>query len=103
MKTPIKLIVLGLLLSNSILAKEKPTPVQVKSNELVLQVDGIVCSFCANGMENNLSKLKFIDSSRFGDGILIDINTHRTTLALTKDKQPDLQGIYQAITKGASK
>jgi len=98
MKTPITII--GLLLLNNILAKEDPEPVQVKSDEIVVQVDGIVCSFCANGMENNLSELKFIDSSRFGDGILVDINTHRTTLALTKDKQPDLLGIYQAITKG---
>ena len=100
MKTPITIILFGLLLSNSTLAKEKLEPAQVKSDELVIQVDGIVCSFCANGMENNLSKLKFIDSSRFGDGVLIDINAHRTTLALTKDKQPDLVGIYQAITKG---
>ena len=100
MKNQITLLIIGLFLSNSILAKEKPGPVQVKSDELVIQVDGIVCSFCANGMENNLSKLKFIDKSRFGDGILININTHRTTLALTKDKQPDLPSIYQAIAKG---
>ena len=100
MKNLILLLTISLLLSNSVTAEEKPEPVQVKFNELVIQVDGIVCSFCANGMENNLSKLKFIDSSRFGDGILININTHRTTLALSKDKQPDLSGIYQAITKG---
>jgi len=76
MKIPITIILLGLLLSNSIVAKGKPQPVQVKSDEIVVQVNGIVCSFCANGMEKNLSKLKFIDSSRFGDGILVDINNY---------------------------
>lgn len=93
-------LAVSLLLSNSVTAKERPAPVQVNSDELVIQVDGMVCSFCANGVEKSLSKLTFIDSSRFGNGVLININTHRATLALAKNKQPDLVGIYQAITEG---
>ena len=93
-------LTVSLLLSNNVTAKERPTPVQIRSDELVIQIDGIVCSFCANGVEKNLSKLTFIDSSRFGNGVLININTGRVTLALAKNIQPDLAGIYQAITEG---
>ena len=73
----------------------------VEPNQAIVQVNGIVCSFCAYGTEKNLSKLSFLDDSQFGDdGVLIDIQSHRITLALQSDQDIDLTQVYNAIKKG---
>lgn len=70
-------------------------------NQAVVQVRGIVCSFCAYGTEKALSKLSFLDQSQFGDdGVLMNIHTHRLTLALRPDRKMDLPQIYNAIKRG---
>lgn len=75
--------------------------VTVARNQAVVQVKGIVCSFCAHGTEKALSKLSFLDKSQFGDdGVLIDIHTHRIILALQSDRKLDVAQIYRAIKKG---
>lgn len=92
------------LLISSLASAESPeetAPVEVKPNQAVIQVNGIVCSFCAYGTEKNLSKLTFLDKSQFGnDGVLMDIETHRITLALQPDQETDLLEVYRAIKKG---
>jgi hypothetical protein len=73
----------------------------VEPSQAVVQVNGIVCSFCAFGAEKNLSKLSFLDESQFGgDGVLIDIQLHRVTLALQSDQQFNFGQVYSAIKKG---
>ena len=73
----------------------------VEPNQAIVQVNGIVCSFCAYGAEKNLSRLPFLDESQFGDnGVLIDIQSQRITLALQPDQQIDLAQVYAAIKKG---
>ena len=75
--------------------------VVVEPNQAIVQVNGIVCSFCAYGTEKNLSRLSFLDKSQFGDdGVLIDIQSHRITLALQPDQIMDLAQVYSAINKG---
>jgi len=60
-------------------------PVLLEENQTVVQVNGIVCSFCAYGVQKSLSKLDCLDEAEFGDGVLIDIETHRVTLAIWFD------------------
>jgi hypothetical protein len=85
-------------MSTAVLASETP---DLQDNRAVIQVKGVVCSFCAYGTEKNLSKLDFLDKSVFGgDGVLLDINTHRITLALNSAKPLDLGAINQAILDG---
>lgn len=73
----------------------------VEPHQAIVQVNGIVCSFCAYGAEKNLSKLNFLDKSQFGDdGVLIDIRLHRVTLALQPDQEFDFGQVYDAIKKG---
>ena len=68
---------------------------------LAIQVNGIVCSFCAYGTEKNLARLDFLDKTQFGkDGVLVDIKAHRITLALQKDKPVRYEMINAAILKG---
>ncbi|MBL4607357.1 MAG: hypothetical protein JKY01_05950, partial [Pseudomonadales bacterium] len=46
--------------------------------------------------EKALSKLSFLDKSQFGDdGVLMDIHTHRITLALQPDQQLDVTQVYR--------
>ena len=72
----------------------------VAPNQLVIQVKGIVCSFCAYGTEKNLAKLDFLDTGYYGNGVLIDIKTHRVTLALNPDQLVDYYSVSEAILKG---
>ena len=81
-------------------AEETPQQLIVPPGQVIVQVKGVVCSFCAYGTEKNLAKLRFLDRSQFGDGVLMDIHANRITLALTPDAPLDLQGIHQAIKKG---
>lgn len=72
-------------------------PVVVEENQAVVQVNGVVCSFCAYGAEKALSKLDCLDKTEFGDGVLIDIEMHRITLAMRPGEKIPVRDIYQRI------
>ena len=74
-------------------------PVVLEENQTVVQVNGVVCSFCAYGAEKALSKLDCLDEAEFGDGVLIDIDTHRITLAMRPGEKIPFREIYQRIKK----
>jgi len=74
---------------------------QVKKNEIIIQVKGIVCSFCSRGAEKNVSKLLNVDKSKYGkDGVLVNIKTHRITMAIMDGKEADLKDVYKSIKDG---
>ena len=78
-----------------------PSKIIVQSQQAVVQVKGIVCSFCSYGTEKNLSKLSFLDSTKMGgDGVMTDIKTGQTTLALKEGEAIDFDGIYKAVKEG---
>ncbi|MPY22666.1 heavy-metal-associated domain-containing protein [Shewanella psychropiezotolerans] len=91
-------ILLGLL---SVIPLAQASTETINLDRLTIQVKGIVCSFCAFGVEKNLSKLPFLDKTQFGqNGVLIDINTQEITLALLADKFVAYADIATAIIKG---
>ena len=51
-------------------------------------------------MEKGLVRLDGLDKTVFGDGVLIDIDTHRITIALQGKEQIPLRAIYDRIKKG---
>ncbi len=71
----------------------------VEPHEAVIQVNGIVCSFCAYGAEKSLAQLDCVDKSKFGNGVLVDINAHRITLALASGRDLPVGEVYQRIKK----
>ena len=98
-----RLVICTILLATSVANAEQNNiaEIVVAPYQAIIQVNGIVCSFCAYGTEKNLSKLSFLDDSQFGDdGVLIDIQSHRITLALQPDQEIDLAQVYNAIKKG---
>ena len=93
-------VLIAVAATTEVQAEETPQQLVVPTGQVIVQVRGVVCSFCAYGTEKNLSKLTFLDRSLFGDGVLMDIHANRITLALDPRKPLDLKGIHQAITKG---
>ncbi len=70
-------------------------------SQLLVEVKGVVCSFCAYGTEKNLARLDFVDQKYFGgDGVLLNLDKASITLALQKDKKINFVNIYKAIEKG---
>ena len=86
-----------LLVANVAFADDRP--VVLEENQTVVQVNGVVCSFCAYGAEKALSKLDCLDKAEFGDGVLIDIDTHRITLAMRPGEKIPFREIYHRIKK----
>ncbi len=78
---------------------EEDVDVVVEPHQAVVQVNGVVCSFCAYGAEKSLAKLDCLDAAQFGNGVLIDINTHRITLAMAPGTRIPLRDIHHRIKK----
>lgn len=69
-------------------------------DELVVRIKGIVCSFCAYGIEKNMSRLKFLDKEAKGDGVLVDIKEGLITLAIDPEEPIDVAKLEKAVKKG---
>lgn len=91
-----------LAVSSKAVAKESDKePIEVQAYDRVMvEVKGVVCSFCAYGTEKNLARLKFIDQSFFSDGVLLDLKKAVITLAVKPDQKIEFDHITKAIKKG---
>ena len=72
-------------------------PFPVEAQRLGIQVNGIVCSFCAYGLEKALSKLDIVDPSFFENGVLVEIESQRVTVALKPAQTIDFADVYERI------
>ena len=68
--------------------------------EAVIIVHGIVCSFCSQGVTRNLSKLPFIDRSKYTKGVKVEIEDQKVTIAIKSDDTLDLTQVFKSILKG---
>jgi len=94
------LTLISFTFSTIVIAIEQKS-IDLGPNELKVKVSGVVCSFCAYGVERNISKLNFMDKSKFGDdGVLIDISTQFITIATDASKKVHYGDICKAIVKG---
>ena len=74
--------------------------VSVLPGEAVIIVHGIVCSFCSQGVTRNLSKLPFIDKSKYTKGVKVEIEDQKVTIAIKPDGTLDLAQVFKSILKG---
>lgn len=65
-----------------------------------IDVNGIVCEFCAFGVAKKLRKLDFIDPSQFEDGVKVDIENQRVYISFQAGQALDQQAIFDAIKSG---
>ena len=72
--------------------------VSIKQNEIVFKVKGLVCSFCAKGLQKSLSKLDFIDKKKHKKGVYVDIENQYTLVAIKQDSNVVLDDAISAIT-----
>ena len=90
---------------NVLATKQEPTDMTAKPNELVLEVHGIVCSFCSVGVQKKLSKLPFVDHSKYKKGVHVAIKKHRVTVAIKPDSNVtktniDIKAAYKSVQSG---
>jgi hypothetical protein len=88
-------IALNAQTENSI--KIKDATVVVNQNDLVFSVNGLVCSFCAFGLQKGLSKLDWIDKSRHEKGVFADINNQYVKVAMISGKEKKVQDAIDII------
>lgn len=81
-------------------ADKSLTDVQVNPNEAVLEVHGIVCSFCSKGVQNKLSKLPFVDTSKYIDGSHVEIEKQKVTVAIKPEAAADVKAMYESVRSG---
>jgi len=74
--------------------------VSVLPGEAIIIVHGIVCSFCSQGVTRNLSKLPFIDRSKYTKGVKVEIEDQKVTIAIKPDDTLDLTQVFKSILKG---
>lgn len=71
----------------------------VSRNEVVLEISGLVCSFCAMGLQNKLSKLDHLDKSKYNKGIFIDVKHQYAIIAESENENIDIDEAVKLTTK----
>lgn len=74
--------------------------IKVEENEVVIVVHGIVCSFCSQGVRKKLSKLPFIDKSRYQNGVKVEIEKQKVTIAIKPGSSFDINKVFKSIESG---
>ncbi len=74
--------------------------VSVLPGEAVIIVHGIVCSFCSQGVTRNLSRLPFIDKSKYTKGVKVEIEDQKVIIAIKSGSNLDLAQVFKSILKG---
>lgn len=98
MKTIITLAFAALLLGfTPVHAQEVITP---QKGEVVMNINGIVCPACAQGIIRKVSKLDFIDTERLHSGVDLDVENHRARIAMKQGVKPDYPALFAAVRKG---
>ncbi len=74
--------------------------IKVEEDEVVIVVHGIVCSFCSQGVRKKLSKLPFIDKSRYQNGVKVEIEKQKVTIAVKPGSSFDISEVFRSIKSG---
>jgi len=73
--------------------------VNISRDEVVLEVSGLVCSFCAIGLQGGLSSLQHIDKKKYNDGVFVDVKYQYAVIAEAADKDIDIEKAIAMIVK----
>ena len=65
-----------------------------------INVNGIVCEFCAFGIAKKLRKLPFIDPTQFEEGVKVDIQNQRVYVSIKEGEAVDQEALFDAIKSG---
>ena len=73
------------------------TSIPALAQDYVINVNGIVCEFCSLGVTKKVSKLKFIDRSKYTKGVKVEIESQMVTIAVKADATLDKAALFTAI------
>ena len=83
------------------MADELDTPALAKPGEMIVEVNGVVCSICAKGLKKNLAKLDFQSPVLTEkSGVKIDIRSGRFVIHRDPAKPIDFSAIRTAVKRG---
>lgn len=71
----------------------------IHKDEVILEVSGLVCSFCAVGLQGGLSSLKDVDKKKYIDGVFVDVEYQYAIIAEAADKDIDIDKAIELIVK----
>lgn len=72
----------------------------VFADDYVVHVHGIVCSFCSQGVTKKISKLPFIDKTKYTKGVRVEIESQKVTIAVKPGSDLDVDVLFKAIRSG---
>ena len=75
----------------------------VIAGDYVVNVNGLVGEFCAVGVTKKVSKLSFIDRSKYTKGVKVEIKEQKVTIAVKGDVEIDKAELFAAIESGGYK
>lgn len=70
------------------------------AQDYVITVNGMVCEFCALGVTKKIAKLPFIDKSKYTDGVDVEIENQKVTIAVQDGAELDKDALFAAIESG---
>ena len=70
LKFILPITLLGLVSSQTVVLNNKT--ITILKDEVVLEVRGLVCSFCAMGLQGGLSSLKYVDGKKYNNGVFVN-------------------------------
>ena len=88
---------LSLVSAQTVVLKDKT--ITILKDEVVLEVSGLVCSFCAMGLQGGLSSLKYVDGKKYNNGVFIDVEYQYAVIAEKSDQDIDIDEAITTITK----
>jgi hypothetical protein len=71
----------------------------IHKDEVIIEVSGLVCSFCAVGLQGGLSSLKDVDKKKYIDGVFVDVEYQYAVIAEAADKDIDIDKAIELIVK----
>ena len=82
--------ILSILILFSSVIYSQDSDLNVEKDELVLEVNGMVCGMCAFGIQEGLSELSFLNNKKFEeDGIEVDLDTQMIYIPIDLSKKID--------------
>ena len=72
---------------NAININEKK--LEIGKTDVVFKVKGMVCSFCAQGLQKSLSKLSYIDKKNYTKGVKVNLRDQVTIISTKKGAKID--------------
>ena len=88
---------LGLISAQTVVLNDKT--ITILKDEVVLEVRGLVCSFCAVGLQGGLSSLKYVDKKKYNNGVFVDVEYQYAVIAEKSNQDIDIDEAITMITK----